>query len=160
MLGPIAWWSSTARGHRLRATIGLSMAKKPSPPSGPFGALAALRDRLPPGNPPAGDSPSTPPAVNERTVVRPSGEPGADVRSGPARAVVRYQRKGRGGKEVTLVDKLELAPADLESWCRDLKRALGCGGAIEGDVIVLAGDQRERLPRLLEGRGVRRVTVS
>jgi len=98
--------------------------------------------------------------MNERAFVHSSGDPAAAAPSGPARAVVRYQRKGRGGKEVTLVDKLELAPADLEGWCRDLKRALGCGGAIEGAVIVLAGDQRERLPRLLEGRGVRRVTVS
>ena len=142
--------------------MGLSMAKKPSPPPappGPFAALAALRDRLPPGDPPA-PAPSTPPPMNERTFVHSSGDPAAAAPSGPARAVVRYQRKGRGGKEVTLVDKLELAPADLECWCRDLKRALGCGGAIEDGVIVLAGDQRERLPRLLEGRGVRRVTVS
>ena len=51
-------------------------------------------------------------------------------------------------------------PAELESWCRELKRALGCGGTVEGAAIVLAGDQRTRLPALLEARGVRRVTVS
>jgi translation initiation factor 1 len=117
------------------------MTKK-SPPPGPFAALAGLRDRLPPGEaPPAPQAPA----------------PG---RSGPTRAVVRYERMGRGGKEATLVEKLGLPPDDLESWCRELKRALGCGGAIEGDAIALAGDQRRRLPGLLEARGVRRVTVS
>ena len=35
--------------------------------------------------------------------------------------------------------------------------ALGCGGVVEGDWIVLQGDHRDRLPALLEKRGVRRV---
>lgn len=79
---------------------------------------------------------------------------------GPARSVVRYERKGRGGKEVTLVEKLDLGAAELEAWCRDLKRALGCGGSVEGSAILLAGDQRGRLAALLEARGVRKITVS
>jgi translation initiation factor 1 len=83
-----------------------------------------------------------------------------DGATGPARAVVRYQRKGRGGKEVTVIERLGLPEAALDTWARELKRALGCGGMIEGDTIVLAGDQRTRLPALLEARGVRRVTVS
>ncbi|HEU5057787.1 MAG TPA: translation initiation factor [Kofleriaceae bacterium] len=118
------------------------MSKKP-PPASPFAALADLRDRLPPGEAPAEPAPAA----------------AAPVRRGPARAVVRYERKGRGGKEVTLVDKLELPAAELESWCRELKRALGCGGSVEGGAIALAGDQRPRLPGLLEARGVRRITV-
>jgi translation initiation factor 1 len=78
---------------------------------------------------------------------------------GPARAVVRLERKGRGGKEVTLVEQLGLEAAQLAEWLQDLKSGLGCGGSVEGDAIVLQGDQRKRLPRLLEQRGVRRVTV-
>lgn len=117
------------------------MTRKP-PADHPFAALAGLRDRLPPGE------------------ERPAPAPPADAARGPARAVVRYERKGRGGKEVTLVDKLELPPAELELWCRELKRALGCGGSVEGAAILLAGDQRRRLPPLLEARGVRRVTVA
>ena len=119
------------------------MTKKP-PPGSPFAALAGLRDRLPPG-----EAPAAPAAVAA-----------PQRRPGPARAVVRYQRKGRGGKEVTLVEKLELPEAELEVWCRELKRALGCGGSLEGGAIALAGDQRPRLSALLEARGVRRVTVA
>ena len=77
----------------------------------------------------------------------------------PARAVVRMERKGRGGKEVTVVDKLGLPPAELERWCRELKQALGCGGAVDGDLIVLQGDLRPRIGAVLEARGVGRVTI-
>jgi len=79
---------------------------------------------------------------------------------GPARAVVRLERKGRGGKEVTVVEQLGIRPRELETWLSALKGALGCGGAVEDEAIVLQGDQRKRLPKILEARGVRKVTVS
>jgi translation initiation factor 1 len=112
----------------------------PPPPNSPFGSLSSLRDQLPAGQAPAPAVKPPPP--------------------GPARAVVRYERKGRGGKEVTVVEKLELKPADLEAWTRALKQALGVGGAVDGDAMVLQGDCRQRLPALLTARGVRKVTVS
>jgi translation initiation factor 1 len=82
------------------------------------------------------------------------------ARPGPARAVVRFERKGRGGKAVTVVEKLGLGPRELEAWLGELKRALGCGGAVEGDALVLQGDLRGRVGALLEARGVRKVTVA
>jgi len=78
---------------------------------------------------------------------------------GPARAVVRMERKGRGGKEVTVIEQLDLKPADLQIWLKHLKNALGCGGAIEGNSIVLQGDQRKRAAPLLTDRGVRKVIL-
>lgn len=105
----------------------------------PFASLQKLRDQLPEG---------------------PKVEPVEKVKKGPARAVVRYERKHRGGKEVTIVEKLELEGAELTTWCRELKQALGCGGSVEERSIVLQGDQRARLPDLLTTRGVVRVTVS
>lgn len=85
--------------------------------------------------------------------------PEAKKPKGPARAVVRMERKGRGGKEVTVVDQLELPPPQLQEWLKDLKNSLGCGGIVEGATLVLQGDQRKRLPKLLEARGVRKVIV-
>jgi translation initiation factor 1 len=111
----------------------------------PFAALASMREQLPEG--------AAPPP--------PSPEPRAPSPArGPARAVVRYQRKGRGGKEATIVEQLGLDATQLDEWCRELKRALGCGGHVEGAQLVFGGDQRVRLPALLEAKGVRRVTVS
>jgi translation initiation factor 1 len=105
-----------------------------------FSALEALRSQLPPG---------------PRSV-----EPLPAADKPPTRAVVRYERKHRGGKEVTFVEKLGLSADDLARWCRELKQALGCGGAIEEGAIVLQGDQRMRVPALLEKRGVGGITVS
>jgi translation initiation factor 1 len=103
----------------------------------PFASLEQLRGKVPPGTPPR-----LPPAPK-----------------GPARAVVRLERKQRGGKEVTVIEKLGLPAKELEVWCRALKQALGCGGAVEGEAIVLQGDLKQRLPAVLEARGVQRVTV-
>ena len=111
-------------------------------PSSPFAGLASLRDSLPPG-PQAGAAAAAAP----------------DKPKGPTRAVVRMERKGRGGKEVTVVEKLDLRPADLETWCRALKAALGCGGSVDADMIVLQGDLRTRVPAVLTARGVAKVTV-
>jgi translation initiation factor 1 len=120
--------------------------KKPEPAApaapfnNPFAAIASKREALPSAPVPA-------PAAK------------VEERKGPARAVVRMERKGRGGKEVTVVEQLELPQKEREVWLKALKGALGCGGVVEEDALVLQGDQRERLPALLEARGVRRVIV-
>jgi translation initiation factor 1 len=109
----------------------------------PFDALEKLRDRLPVGTPPKNEA-----------------KPDAPEPKGPARAVVRLERKQRRGKEVTVVEKLGLKMSELEAWCKQLKQAMGCGGTVEGDAIVLQGDLRARLPDALTKLGVRNVTVS
>lgn len=76
-----------------------------------------------------------------------------------ARAVVRRERAGRGGKEVTVVEQLGLGPSELEAWLKALKTGLGCGGVVEGDTLVLQGHHRERLVKLLAARGVKKVTI-
>jgi len=113
----------------------------------PFAALAGL-----PGVPaPVAPAPaSVPPAQ--------ASAPAAEPRI--ARAVVRLERSGRGGKEVTVIEQLTLNAKERESWLKALKAGLGCGGVIEGDALVLQGDHRKRLPPLLTARGVKRVTVS
>jgi translation initiation factor 1 len=120
--------------------------KKPEPAApaapfhNPFAALSGKREELP--------SKPLPAAPGK-----------AEERKGPARAVVRMERKGRGGKEVTVVEQLGLPQAQLEVWLKALKGSLGCGGAVEEESLVLQGDHRDRLPALLESRGVRRVIV-
>jgi translation initiation factor 1 len=81
-------------------------------------------------------------------------------RSGPKRAVVRYERSGRGGKEVTVIEQLGLKETELLAWLKQLKAALGCGGSVETDTIMLQGDHRKRLPAILKDRGVRKTIVS
>ncbi|MBZ0237651.1 MAG: hypothetical protein K8M05_35375, partial [Deltaproteobacteria bacterium] len=67
---------------------------------------------------------------------------------------------GMGGKEATIVEKLELPPKELEAWCKAAKAAMGCGGVVEDGAIILQGDLRRRLEAWLTARGVRKVTVA
>lgn len=73
---------------------------------------------------------------------------------------MRLERSGRGGKEVTALDVPSLSPMDRVAWLKALKAGLGCGGTLEGNLMVLQGDQRTRLPALLTARGVKKITVA
>jgi translation initiation factor 1 len=112
----------------------------------PFDALKALRATMP--DAPAEPSIAPAPAAASAPTARPV-----------PRAVVRMERAGRGGKEVTVVDHLALPARDLDTWLKALKGQLGCGGVIEGERLVLQGDHRKRLPALLERRGVKKVVI-
>jgi translation initiation factor 1 len=72
------------------------------------------------------------------------------------RAVVRLERSGRGGKVVTVVEHMAITASTRDEWLTALKAALGCGGTSEDERLVFQGDQRKRLPALLQARGVRR----
>jgi len=80
---------------------------------------------------------------------------GADRPAATGDGIVRLHRetKGRGGKAVTVVRGLPLAPAALKSLARTLKKRCGVGGAVKGDDIEIQGDQRELLKAELEKQG-------
>ena len=64
---------------------------------------------------------------------------------------VRRERKGRGGKVVTLVTWLAGAPPEpLEEYARDLARSLGTGARVEDGRIVIQGDLTARAAAILE----------
>jgi translation initiation factor 1 len=114
----------------------------------PFGALKPLRDAMPEAatkpTAEASPKPASPAKAGDRTIPR---------------AVVRMERSGRGGKEVTVIEHMALSPKEREDWLKALKAGLGCGGVVEGNNLMLQGDQRNRVPKLLEARGVKKVTI-
>jgi translation initiation factor 1 len=67
--------------------------------------------------------------------------------------VLRLEKKGRGGKSVTVVAGLPRNRAFLATLAADLKRACGTGGTAGDDAVEVQGDQRERLRPLLLARG-------
>jgi translation initiation factor 1 len=107
----------------------------------PFAGLSGLREALPEGPAPAKPKPERP------------------QRAAPPRAVVRLERKGRRGKEVTVVEQLALSSVERAAWLSDLRRTLGCGGVEEEGALVLQGDHRTRVEAYLRERGVARVSV-
>jgi translation initiation factor 1 len=125
----------------------LSPKKPPAPAApeapfhSPFSGLQALRGTLPEGK------------------VLPKAASAAKARPAPPRAVVRLERKGRRGKEVTVVEQLALSATEREAWLKELRHTLGCGGVEEEGALVLQGDHRQRVEAYLRARGVARISV-
>ncbi len=67
--------------------------------------------------------------------------------------VLRIEKKGRGGKTVTVVAGLPRNAAFLSALASELKRACGTGGSAREDTVEVQGDHRERLRPLLAAKG-------
>lgn len=112
--------------------------------SNPFGALAALRGALPQG---ADAEPA------------PTAGPSGSAAALSGKIVVRREKKGRGGKTATLIEGVALRGAALEAFGREMRQSLGTGGGIEGEAIVISGDQVERAIHWLRARGATRLVA-
>ena len=123
------------------------MADPPSKPAGnPFAKLAAMRDALPAGE---AKAPSEQAAA---TVV----DPVAALLA--RRLVVRRERKGRGGKTVTVVQWPDGAEASaLDALAKELRKGLGTAAQREDASIAVQGDIADRVAAWLAGRGAGRV---
>ena len=84
----------------------------------------------------------------------PVGKPpkGADTRS-PKTVRVLLDRKGRGGKSVTLIEGIQLTGKDSEALLGRLKTWLGTGGTLKEDVLEIQGDHRNAVISLLQDMG-------
>jgi len=76
-------------------------------------------------------------------------------RSVPGRIVakLRMEKKGRGGKTVTVVYDLPQNEAFLKELAQELKRTCGTGGAVADNTIELQGDLRDRVREYLARKG-------
>jgi translation initiation factor 1 len=74
----------------------------------------------------------------------------------PARitARLRIEKKGRGGKTMTVVYGLPRNAAFLKELTQELKRACGTGGTTVEDGVELQGDLRDRVREALQKRGL------
>ena len=73
----------------------------------------------------------------------------------PSRIVakLRMEKKGRGGKTVTVVYDLPQNADFLKDLAQELKRACGTGGAVADNTIELQGDLRARVRDFLARKG-------
>jgi translation initiation factor 1 len=73
----------------------------------------------------------------------------------PKDGVVRILRdkKGRGGKTVTVIAGVPGSPSELEKLLSELKRLCGTGGTLRGELVEIQGDHRTRLRDELTKRG-------
>jgi translation initiation factor 1 len=73
----------------------------------------------------------------------------------PAKIVakLRMEKKGRGGKTVTVVYDLPNNATFLKDLASELKRACGTGGAVVDNTVEIQGDLRDRVREVLARRG-------
>jgi translation initiation factor 1 len=73
----------------------------------------------------------------------------------PSKVVVklRVEKKGRGGKTVTVLDGLPRNSDFLDGLGKELKKLLGTGGTAGETLIELQGDHRAAIRRILSERG-------
>jgi translation initiation factor 1 len=70
-------------------------------------------------------------------------------------AIIARDRKGRGGKTVTVVRNLQLTPEDMRALVSQLRKACGAGGTVKEGVIEIQGDHREKVAAELQQLGYR-----
>lgn len=78
---------------------------------------------------------------------------GAESVPGRIVAKLRMEKKGRGGKTVTVVYDLPNNAAFLKELSQELKRACGTGGAVAENTVELQGDLRDRVRDYLIKKG-------
>ena len=66
---------------------------------------------------------------------------------------LRIEKKGRGGKVVTIVDGFEGTGDDLSALAKRLKSSCGVGGSAKDGVVVLQGDVWKKAAELLKSWG-------
>ncbi len=68
-------------------------------------------------------------------------------------AYVKRDRKGRGGKTVTVIYGLQHTPVRLKELLKTLQSACGAGGTVKETEIEIQGDHRERVAEKLKELG-------
>lgn len=74
-------------------------------------------------------------------------------------AVFRIEKNGRGGKTVTVLDKLPSQDEFLKDLTKEFKTKCGVGGSYKVQdsvgMIEIQGDNREKMKKILDGRNIK-----
>jgi translation initiation factor 1 len=66
---------------------------------------------------------------------------------------VRLDTKQRAGKAVTLVEGFSGNAEDLEQLGKQLKTHCGTGGSVKDGLVIIQGEQRDKICQWLLGKG-------
>ena len=75
------------------------------------------------------------------------------LRPSQQKATVRLDRKGRGGKCVTVIEGLRIPQKEREALLKQLKSKLGAGGTVKETCLEIQGDHCDALIAALEKLG-------
>ena len=66
---------------------------------------------------------------------------------------VNSKKKGRNGKPVTLIEGFEGTEEELKQISKKIKTTLGIGGSEKDGIIVIQGDNRDKIMKILQDMG-------
>ena len=74
---------------------------------------------------------------------------------------VRKEKKGRGGKTVTVVGGYQGNPMVLEKLCKKVKQQCGVGGSVQNKTFIIQGDKADQVVKILikEGYNAKKTTM-
>ena len=67
--------------------------------------------------------------------------------------ICKFEKKGRNGKPVTLVEGFEGNDEELKKISKKIKTTLGIGGSEKDGVIIIQGDNRDKIMQILKDLG-------
>ena len=67
--------------------------------------------------------------------------------------ICKFEKKGRNGKPVTLIEGFEGSEEDLKQISKKIKTTLGIGGSEKDGIIVIQGDNRDKSMKSLQEMG-------
>jgi len=76
-----------------------------------------------------------------------------EIATGNGIVYLFLERKGRGGKEVTVIKQLPLNQIALKIMAAEFKSQCGSGGTVSNSNIEIQGDHRNTLRATLESKG-------
>lgn len=66
---------------------------------------------------------------------------------------VTIEKKGRGGKTATIIEGFEIPDEEINAIARDLRKRLGTGGSARGGEILIQGDRKADVVKMLREMG-------
>ncbi|ODS90065.1 translation initiation factor [Chryseobacterium lacus] len=67
--------------------------------------------------------------------------------------ICKFEKKGRNGKPVTLIEGFEGTDEDLKNLSKKIKTTLGIGGSEKDGIIIIQGDNRDKIMKILQDLG-------
>ena len=67
--------------------------------------------------------------------------------------ICKFEKKGRNGKPVTLIEGFEGIEEELKQISKKIKTTLGIGGSEKDGIIVIQGDNRDKIMKILQEMG-------